>query len=84
MAIGGKKIDVRTLCDITGTKYYVHNEEINMPDELVVRVYDENDQIVGDMPFGEALSQSNGLKKDLVLRTDRTDPPVVKIMNYKL
>jgi len=30
------------------------------------------------------LNQSLGLKKDLVLRNWRTDPPVVKIMNYKM
>jgi translation initiation factor IF-3 len=51
---------------------------------MLVRVYDENDQLISDMKFGDALSQSAGLKKDLVLRNDKTDPPIVKIMNYKL
>jgi translation initiation factor IF-3 len=84
MSVQNKRIDVRTLCDITGTKYYVHNDEINIGEDMLVRVYDENDQLISDMKFGEALSQSMGLKKDLVLRNDKTDPPIVKIMNYKL
>lgn len=36
------------------------------------------------MKFGEALSQSRGLKKDLVLRQIKATPPVCKIMNYKM
>jgi len=36
------------------------------------------------MKFGEALSQSRGLKKDLVLRQVKATPPVCKIMNYKM
>jgi hypothetical protein len=48
-------LDVQTLCDITGTKYYIHNNEIMLYDEATVRVYDENDQLIGDMKFGEAL-----------------------------
>lgn len=39
----GRLITVKTLCEITGTKYYIHNEEINLDDHRVVRVYDEND-----------------------------------------
>jgi len=53
---GGKKITTKTLCDITGTRYYEHNEEINFTADKVVRVYDENDQVIGDMKFGEAYS----------------------------
>jgi hypothetical protein len=40
---GGKKITTKTLCDITGTRYYEHNEDINYTADKVVRVYDENE-----------------------------------------
>jgi translation initiation factor IF-3 len=81
---GGKKITTKTLCDITGTKYYEHNDGIEFTADKVVRVYDENEQIIGDMKFGEAFSQAMALKKDIVLRNAKTDPPICKIMNYKL
>jgi hypothetical protein len=49
-----RKITTKTLCDITGTRYYVHNEEINFDVDRIVRVYDENEQLIGDMKFGDA------------------------------
>ena len=36
------------------------------------------------MKFGEAFTCAMGLKKDIVLRNAKTDPPILKIMNYKL
>lgn len=38
-----KKVTARTLCDMIGSKYYMHNEEIQINPDLEVRVYDEND-----------------------------------------
>lgn len=35
------------------------------------------------MPFGEALNQAYTMKKDLVLRNAKVDPPIVKITNYR-
>ena len=81
---GQKKITTQTLCDITGTRYYEHNEEIQFTADKEVRVFDENDVLVGLMRFGEAYSIAMGLKKDIVLRNTKTDVPIVKIMNYKL
>ena len=49
-----------------------------------MRVYDENDKLIGDLPFEEALNSAKIAKKDLVLRQAKEDPPVVKIMNYKM
>jgi len=46
-----KKITAKTLCDITGTRYYIHNEEIGFDRNKLVRVYDENDVLVGDMTY---------------------------------
>ena len=46
-----KKITAKTLCDITGTRYYPHNEECGFEPSKIVRVYDENDVLVGDMTF---------------------------------
>ena len=36
------------------------------------------------MKFGEVYSLAMDNNKDVVLRNDKTDPPVVKIMNYRL
>lgn len=49
-----------------------------------VKVYDENDVLVGELTFGEALASAQSAKKDLVLRNDKSDPPVCKIMLYKM
>lgn len=38
-----KKITTKTLCDITGTRYYEHNEDINLMADKIVRVFDENE-----------------------------------------
>ncbi len=79
-----KKITAKTLCDITGTKYYIHNEEINFSANKKVRVYDENDVLIGDLTFSEALTSAKAAKKDLVLRQEKADPPICKIMGYKM
>lgn len=47
-------MSAKTLCEMTGTKFYVHNEGINLAPNRVVRVYDEHDQLVGDMTLEEA------------------------------
>jgi len=49
MGTPNRKVDVRTLCNITGTKYYTHNKEIEYEPEKLVKVYDENDVLIGDM-----------------------------------
>jgi len=79
-----KRITTKTLCEITGTKYYLHNQEIGYSMERRVKVYDENDVLVGELTFGEALASAQSAKKDLVLRNDKSDPPVCKIMLYKM
>lgn len=87
MNVGGssqKRITARTLCEITGTKYYLHNNEIGFNPERRVKVYDENDVLVGELSFAEALASAESAKKDLVLRNDKSDPPVCKIMLYKM
>jgi len=78
-----KGINVKTLCEITGTKYYMHNEEINIDLKRVVRVYDDQDQMIADMPFEEAYNQAKTMKKDIVLRNDKAEPAIVKITNYR-
>ena len=84
MGSKGKKISSKVLCDITGTRYYQHNEEIEYEASKIIRLYDENNVNLGDMKFGEAYNLAMDLEKDVVLRNTKTDPPVVKIMNYRL
>ena len=48
-----------------------------------MRVFDENNVLIGDMPFGEAYQVAMRVDKDIVLRNEKTDPPVMRIMNYK-
>jgi len=46
-----KAISSQVLCDITGTRYYPNNEEIDLPGSKIVKVYDENNTLVGEMKF---------------------------------
>ena len=79
-----KKISSKILCDITGTRYYQHNDEITYEASKIIRLFDENNVNLGDMSFGEAYKLAKDLEKDVVLRNAKTEPPVVKIMNYRL
>lgn len=42
-----RKITPKILCDIIGTKYYPHNEEIDMGMNAQVRLFDENETHIG-------------------------------------
>lgn len=53
-APGQKKITARTLCEITGTKYYLHNNEIGFSPDRRVKIFDENDVLLGEVTFAEA------------------------------
>jgi hypothetical protein len=53
-----KKITAKTLCEITGTKYYAHNEELEFGKDKILRVYDENDVLIGDLKYEEALASA--------------------------
>lgn len=52
--LGSKRINTKTLCDLIGSRYYESNEEIEMHSEKLVRCFDENDSIIGDMTLHEA------------------------------
>ena len=79
-----KKISSKVLCDITGTRYYRHNEEVDYVASKIIKLYDENNVELGEMMFGEAYDLAMENNKDIVLRNDKTSPPVMKIMNYRL
>lgn len=81
--LGRRKINTETLCDLIGSKYYPHNEEISMDEDKVVKCFDENDALLGEMTLREARMAAETGKKDVVLRNTKVTPPVVKIMNYK-
>lgn len=74
---------VKSLISLTGQRYYKHNDEINYDPVKYVRVFDENNMLMGDMKFNEALQAARSLNRDLVLRNDKSTPPVVKIMRYR-
>lgn len=52
--MGNKKINTKTLCDLIGSRYYQHNEEIEMAEDKIVKCFDENDQMLGEMTLREA------------------------------
>lgn len=74
---------VKVLTEITGTKYYKYNEEIDLVDHTDVRVFDENDSALGVMQLFEARKVASENKKDLVLRNFKANPPIVKVMHYR-
>ena len=46
-----RKISTKLLCDISGTRYYESNEEIEYSATQNVRVFDENNVNIGTMTF---------------------------------
>lgn len=53
--LGNRKINTQTLCDLIGSRYYPHNEEIEMNEDKMVKCFDENDTMLGEMTLREAL-----------------------------
>lgn len=53
------------------------NHQIRVPE---VRVLDEYGEMLGIMPTREALSRAQDAEKDLVLVTDKSQPPIAKII----
>lgn len=47
-------------------------------------MFDENNVMIGVMKFSEGFGLAASLGKDLVLRNKAVEPPIVKIMDYKL
>lgn len=82
--IASRKISTKLLCDVSGTRYYESNEEIDFHGSQQVQVYDENNVNIGSMTFSEGYNLAASLGKDIVLRNAKTDPPVCKIMDYKV
>lgn len=58
---------------------HVINEKIRLPQ---VRVIDANGANLGTMSSREALNIANEQQLDLVLLSDKADPPVCRIINY--
>ena len=54
-----------------------------MNEDKIVKCFDENDQLLGEMTLRESQQAAEGAGKDIVLRNAKINPPVVKIMNYK-
>ena len=79
----GQKINTKTLCDLIGSRYYESNEEIGLNENKIVKCFDENDTLLGEMTFREASMAAQSANKDIVLRNAKLDPPIVKVMNYK-
>lgn len=78
------KISAKLLCELIGSRYYPTNEEIELDPYSVVTVYDENDKLLGHKNLIDIQNYANEMKKDVVLRNNNVQPPVVKVMKYKI
>lgn len=76
-------MNTKLLCDLIGSRYYPTNNEIEMDDNTLVKVYDENDVHLGEMTLLEARDAAKAANKDVVMRNAKITPPVCKILNYK-
>lgn len=61
-------------------KYYKINQNIRYPE---VRVIDEEGKQLGILPTSNALERAQALGLDLVEVTDKTTPPIVKIIDFQ-
>lgn len=61
-------------------KYYKINQNIRYPE---VRVIDEEGKQLGILPTRDALERASALGLDLVEVTDKTTPPIVKIIDFQ-
>ncbi len=57
--------------------YITVNHQIRVPE---VRVLNERGEMVGVMPTSQALAQAQAEQKDLVLVTEKAQPPITKII----
>lgn len=78
------RITSKVLCELIGCKHYPSNEEIPFDKDRLVSVYDENDKQLGTMSLEAAFEYGSSLKKDVVLRNEKSVPPIVKIIKYKV
>ena len=76
-------VSFRLLADILGKKYYQHNEEVKYEDEAIVRIYDVNNRLIGEMSFSRARDMALKENLDLVLKTRSTTVPVIQIAPYR-
>ena len=49
-----RKINTKTLCELIGARYYQHNDEILLDENKIVKCFDENDTLLGEMTLREA------------------------------
>lgn len=77
-------ITTELLAKLIGTKHYPSNEEIKMDRMTIVKTFNENDDLLGNKTLAEVFDDARELGKDVVLRNEKSNPPVVKIMRYKI
>lgn len=78
------EVTTELLCKLIGSKHYDYNENIKLDKLTIVRCYNENDISLGDRTLQDILKEAQELKKDVILRNDKANPPVVKVMRYKI
>jgi len=54
-SFGDRKINTKTLCDLIGSRYYQHNDAIEMGHGTIVKCFDENNVVLGEMELREAM-----------------------------
>lgn len=83
-AFGKTLITTELLSKLIGSKHYPSNNEIRMDPLTIVKVFNENDENLGNKTLSEVFEDAKEIGKDVVLRNDKSNPPVVKIMRYKI
>lgn len=78
------EVTTELLCKLIGSKHYDYNENIKLDKLTIVRCYNENDVNLGDRTLQDILKEAEILKKDVILRNEKSNPPVVKVMRYKI
>ena len=77
-------ISAKILCELIGTKLYDYNDQIKISLDRMVACYDENDRLIGNKLLRDAFNFASEQKKDVVLRNDKSEMPIVKIIKYRI
>lgn len=73
--------DYKTMCSLIREKYPIYNEAIELHKDI--RLFDENNKLIGVYGAAEARRKALTMKKDIVLLNYQSNPAVCKVVGFR-